>query len=245
MSQFTTVLVSCLVFLVSLILFKAVFAALAITSIFLLLTILLEAAGDFRQSPLFLAFAKPAVGLSVSVALALGFYVLFYLPVEFLITEIWLITPKIPSLLSLILLLGLVIILGSFDWSKLLKRSSLKFSLVVFIVFSSLIYSIYRQHKLAREYLPKIYKIHPNFGIQAQVVEIRGVNFFPPWKKGKVFLGGQEMIIRSTDEKLIVAEQPVPVRFGQVDLFVVRADGMVSNKVWFQIRNPDELKNLK
>jgi len=50
----------------------------------------------------FFTFLNPVV----SAVLALIFYILLYLPIEFLITEIWLITPKIMPLVSFSFLLS-------------------------------------------------------------------------------------------------------------------------------------------
>jgi len=95
---------------------------------------------------------------------------------------------------------------------------------------------------LAREYLPKIYDISPNWGIQGQLVEIKGVNFFPAWKEGEVLFNGQEMVIMAWNEELIIAEQPVPAEFGKTTLFIVRNDGVISNKLPFEVRDPNTLR---
>jgi len=137
----------------------------------------------------------------------------------------------------------LVIGFSLVNWGRILKIRLFAWVLVSLVVLSGFCYGIYRSHKLAREYLPKIYRISPNSGIQAEIVEIKGVNFFPIWKKGQILVGRQEMVVKFWNEELIKAEMPVPGRFGQVELWVVRSDGVISNKVPFEIKDPGELKN--
>ncbi|MBU2577701.1 IPT/TIG domain-containing protein, partial [Patescibacteria group bacterium] len=218
--------------------FKAIIPALGLTLFFIFWALLIEIVWQYRQSAFLLILTK----LLIAAIFALFVYALIYLPLEFLMTEIWLITPKIPSIVSPILL---IILAGGFsliNWNDKLKVKSWRLFLLVFIIISGSVYLGYRQNKLAREYLPKIYNISPSWGIQAQLIEIRGVNFFPIWKKGKILFNGQEMIIKSWNEELIIAEQPVPAEFGKTALFIVRSDGIISNKVPFEVRDPSTLK---
>lgn len=240
MNRYTKIVVSCLIFLFGLSLFKAVFLALGITLVFLFLVTLFEVVWQYRESIVILGLAS----LMMTVVMALTFYILIYLPIEFLTTEILLIVPKVPSLFSLTFLLLLVIGFSLVNWDKILKIRLFAWVLVGLVVLSGFCYGIYRSHKLVREYLPKIYRISPNSGIQAEIVEIKGVNFFPVWKMGRIVLGGDnEMVIKFWDEELIRVEMPVPGRFGQVELWVVRSDGVISNKVFFEIKDPGKLKN--
>lgn len=219
--------------------FKAVFLALGITLVFLLLVTLLEVVWQYRESMIILGLAN----LLMTVALALTVYILTYLPIEFLTTEILLIVPKIPPHFSLFFLLLLVIGFSLAKWERILKIRAFAWVLVGSVVLSGFGYGIYRSHKLAREYLPKIYRISPNSGIQAEIVEIKGVNFFPVWKRGRILVGKQETKVKFWNEELIKAEMPVPNKFGPVELFIERSDGVISNKVPFVIKDPGELKN--
>lgn len=179
----------------------------------------------------------------MATTVALTVYILIYLPVEYLTTEILLMVPKIPPPYSIVILFLLLFGLSLVNWGRILKIRLFAWSLVSLVVLSGFCYGIYRSLKLDREYLPKIYKISPNSGIQAEIVEIKGINLFPVWKKGRVILGGNnEMVIKSWNEELIKAEMPVPDRFGQVQLWVVRYDGVTSNKVFFEIKDPGKLK---
>ncbi|PJE68999.1 hypothetical protein COU96_02135, partial [Candidatus Shapirobacteria bacterium CG10_big_fil_rev_8_21_14_0_10_38_14] len=166
----------------SLFFFKAIILALGLTLFFIFWVLLIEIVWQYRQSTFLLILNK----FLIAAIFALSVYSLIYLPLEFLITEIWLITPKIPSMVSPVLLIILIGGLSQINWNDKLKVKSWRFFLLVFIIISSLVYLGYRQNKLAREYLPKIYNISPSWGIQAQLIEIRGVNFFPIWKKGKI-----------------------------------------------------------
>jgi len=238
MGKYTTVVVSCLIFLASLFFFKAIIPALGLTLFFIFWVLLIEVVWQYRQSTFLLILTK----LLIVAIFALSVYNLIYLPLEFLITEIWLITPKIPSMVSPVLLIILIGGLSQINWNDKLKVKSWRLFLLVFIIISGLVYLGYRQNKLAREYLPKIYNISPNWGIQGQLVKIKGVNFFPIWKKGKILFNGQEMRIKSWNEELIIAEQPVPAGFGKTTLFMVRNDGIISNKLPFEVRDPSTLK---
>lgn len=238
MGKYITIVIACLIFLASLFFFKAIIPASGITLFFIFWILLIEVVWQHRQSTFLLILTK----LLIAAIFALSVYSLIYLPLEFLITEIWLITPKIPSVVSAI---SLIILAGGFslvNWDERLKVKSWRLFLLIFIIISGLFYFGYRQNKLAREYLPKIYNITPNWGIQAQLIEIKGVNFFPIWKKGKILFNGQEMIIKSWNEEVIIAEQPVPAEFGKTDLFIVRSDGIISNKLPYEVRDPSTLK---
>lgn len=239
MNRYTAIIISCLIFLFSLFLFKTVFLALGIALVFLLLVTLLKVVWQFPESTIILGLAN----LVMTAVIALAIYVFAYLPMEFLTTETLLIVPKIPSLFSLTFLLLLVIGFGLIKWERILRIRLFAWVLVCSVVLSGFCYGIYRSHKLVVEYLPKIYRISPNSGIQAEIVEIKGVNFSPVWKMGQILVGKQEMVVKSWDEELIKAEMPVPSSFGPVELFVARSDGVISNKVPFEIKDPGKLKN--
>jgi hypothetical protein len=240
MNRYKTLIVSSLVFLVGLFLFKAIFPALGLTIFFLLVWSLLEAAWYFRDSPVILGI----VNLFLAAILSLAVYCLVFLPAEFLVTEVLLLTPRFPSALGLAFLGGLVLVFSLVNFGKVLAIKKTRWwSVVSLLAVSFLIYGFWRHFKLEREYLPKIYSFTPKSGIQAEIVKIRGVNFFPVWKRGKVVLGDDVMVINTWNEEVIVAEQPVPRRFGLTELYVVRSDGVESNKVSFEIKDPGKLRN--
>lgn len=239
MSQPVNIAVSVFIFLIGLFLFKAIFPALGIVLVFLLLIALLEVVWQYRETSLVLVL----INLVIAAVLTLTFYILVFLPIEFLITEVLLIVPEIFSFVNLAFLLILLIIFSLVSWERALKAKSFRWGMAVLVAISGLVFGVYRNHKLAREYLPKIYRISPSSGFQAQKIEIKGVNFFPIWKKGKVFIGDQEVTILDWNEKLIIAKQPVPNKFGQTELYLIRSDGFESNRMIFEINDPGKLKH--
>lgn len=252
-------ILSCIIFLIALFLFEMIIPALGIAVFFFLLASLAETwfpkqfkkAKNFSQKKLKKFFpnkqlAKKTMGAAFfTAALSLAAFSSVFLPIEFFITEAWLITPKIHPFVGIFLLLGFIFLFSLIDWFELFSQKKFfRVLLLLIIILGFLSFKEIREEKLAREYLPKIYSIDRKWGIQAQIVKIRGVNFFPAWEKGKIILGDQEMIVRLWDEELIVAEQQVPTKFGQVELYLIREDGVKSNRCLFEIKNPDELKSL-
>lgn len=226
-------------FLISLFLNKAIFPALINSLGLLLLVKFWEAVWQNREILSVLTF----INLMLEAILALSIYTLFFLPTEFLVTEIMLVVPRLSSYWALGILILLSAILSQVNFEGILTRKRWRRPLVLLIAISGLVFGVYHHFKLEREYWPKIYNFTPKSGIQAEIVRIKGINFFPVWKKGKVVLGDDEMEINFWDEEMIVAEQPVPKKFGPVELYVVRSDGVVSNKVPFEINDPGKLRN--
>jgi len=178
--------------------------------------------------------------------LALSIFVLVYTPLEFQVTEIWMLTPHISPLIGTLFLLFLVVLLSLINWQKIMSRKR-AFYLVFFtiIILSLFVYRKSHQQKLIQERLPKIFSISPpEWGIQASEVEIKGKNFFPAHRKGQVFVGDQELIIEKWSDDYILAKLQVPKKFGDVGLYLIREDGAKSNNVDFEIKNPDELLNF-
>jgi len=244
MGKYTSIISSCLIFLISLFFFKAIFPALVSALAFLLGLILFEIVWDFRQSPAFPIFIKPAADLLISMVVVLSFYALIYLPLEFQITENWMLAAKISPIFGFSFLLIFVALFSSVNWNKFLASKMPRLLFLVFVTICGLIYFRYRQEKLTREYLPKIYRVSPDCGIQASLIKIEGVNFFPVWKKGKAMLDGEEMIIKDWNEKLVIIEQVVSGKFGPARLYIKRSDGVISNSVSFEVKDPSYLMSL-
>lgn len=188
---------------------------------------------------------KDFLNYLIVVFLAISFFISIYLPFEFMVTEIWMITPRLSPLIGTLFLFFLVVLLSLANWQKIMaKRKTvyLFFSLILFL--SLFIYQRYHQQKLILERLPKIYSISPpEWGFQASEVEIWGKNFFPAHRQGRVFIGGQKLIIEKWSDDYILTKQQVPREFGNVKLYLIREDGVMSNKVSFEIKDPDELLN--
>jgi len=242
MEKFTSIVFSCLIFLAALFLFKAIFLALGAVLAFLLVSFLFD---FLKQIPAFFVLIKFVVHLFILAILILVFYVLFYLPLEFQITEVWMITAKISPIISIFFIISLAIVFAFINLQKLRKSKPFLVFLGIFVLYSGFVYKEYRQQKKERENLPKIYKVDWEWGIQARILKIKGVNFMFEGRRGKAFLDNEEVLAKLWKEDLITAEQQVPKRFGWVDLYLVRSDGIVSNKVPFEIKDPGELGKEK
>lgn len=241
MNRNANITVFSLLFLFFLILLRTIFSALFLSLLLVFLVNISLLAWRFKSSP----FITKLINVFLTMIFALVAYTLIFLPVEYLLTEVVLLIPRFSSWWAILFLLILSAIFTFINFEKSLERKSFRFLFIILLLGSGVAYGVYRHYKLELEYLPKIYQVTPRKGIQAAVVNISGVNFFPTWKPGKVFLGGQEMNIKSWSEEKIIAEQPVPFQFGRVDLCVVRKDGMLSNKIPYVIRNPDEFKQYE
>lgn len=241
MKRTSVIVFSCLIFLLALILYRTIFQALAIVLIFIICSALFEFIWELYQSGVLGVILSPIIRLLLSAALAISFYSLLFLPLEFFITEIWFKMPKLPQLAGISVMIILILFFSLIEWQRLFKTRNSYLLVLFFLFFSGIFYLTYRREKLAREYLPKIYKIDPTWGIQGMLVKIDGLNFYQTWRKGKVLIGEEEMNIVSWDERIIVAEVPVPKKFGKETLVVIRKDNTSSNKFNFEKLDPNSL----
>lgn len=244
MRQYPIIIFSSLVFLVSIFLFKLIFPALLITLAFIVLSILFGKFWHFKTTPALLLFIKSLTNLIISIIVALSVFALIYFPGEFFITEVWFWIPKIPAFTAVSFLIFLVFFFNLIDWGRLVKIKFawlLMLEILILVAASVFVYRNFHQKKLALEGLPKIYRVSRSWAIQGQEIRVQGVNFFHSFKQGKVVVDGQEMLIRFWSETLIIAEQQVPSKFGQMNLAVVRKDGVASNTFPFEIRDPIKL----
>lgn len=69
-------------------------------------------------------------------------------------------------------------------------------------------------------------------------VKIKGKNFGEPWQAGKVKVGDVEYLISRWSNKEIVARQPVPERFMNGEIKVVKYNGRESEGWAFEVRDP-------
>jgi len=245
MSRFSVTAFGVGVFFAGLYLFRAIFPALGLALGYLIASTFLEILWTYRKSPILFSIVRPAINFLVSAAIALSFYILLYLPIEFLLTEIFLKIPKIPPSIGTTVLISLAIVFTLVDWGERIQKKFSWVLLFLFVFVCGLVYLVYREEKLEREYLPKIYKVSPNWAIQGQIIKIQGVNFGPPFRKGIVAAGNEPMVIKSWAEKLVVVEQPVPAKFRLDRLRIIRSDNVSSNEVPFEIRDPDRLKGVQ
>jgi len=114
-----------------------------------------------------------------SAIFGLSLYFLFFLPVEFLLTEVLFVVPRINPWINTSLLLFFLLMVSLFDWGKIINKRRKLMVLLIIVVVSFSFYSVYHRAKLNLEYLPKIYQVKPAWIIQGQLVEIKGVNFGP------------------------------------------------------------------
>lgn len=243
MSHTALAIFSSIVFILSLFLFGNIFHATTAVFSFLIVEFLLELFDYFRR----LAFFPVAISLVIRMLMSLLFsistYSIIFLPLEFFLTEVFYTISVIPELIGTTFIFLLVLIFSLFDWGKILKtKKSLGFVFLFYLI-CGLVYLKYRSEKLLREYLPKIYETSQSSGIQAEKIEVKGVNFAPTFKKGRVLIGEEELNIVRWSEKLIVAEIPVPKKFGSFGLLIERWDGKKSNVLPFEIRDPSSLRD--
>lgn len=169
-------------------------------------------------------------------------YSLIVLPFEYLMTEVWYKTARFPQYLTVLSLVLLGFVFSFINWKKILsKRLNIVIACLILLL-STISYLKYNKEKLSREYLPKIYRISPTWGVQAQIIKLEGINFGPVWKGGKIFIGGAEAIIKQWSDNLIVVEQPVTAPFGRFNLKIIRDDGIETNySLPYEVRNPNSL----
>lgn len=160
---------------------------------------------------------------------------------DYYFVEVFMRISYIPAWINTMVVIILTLTL-SFFWSKQ-KYSTKSFFVIVLLLGVSIGVSfVYRQKKAYAAIAPKIFYISPNRGLQSQYVTIRGVRFLPSEKKGKAYLGKDELLIQDWQYESILAEQQLPSEYGWTSLYLVSSEGKISNKVPFYI--PD-LKNLK
>lgn len=242
MKQPSVVIYCVLVFLIALFFYQYVFYALGAVLIFLIGSTVVEILWQYRKSEKLWRFLRPAVDLFLSSILAVCFYCLLFLPIDFFLTEIAMLTPKLPRMVNFGMLALFVLFFVFFHWQRFFIKRNSYFLILFFVFISGFFYLGYRKQKLALEYLPKIYSLDGKWGIQGMLVSVKGVNFGPTWEKGQVLAGENLMNIIRWDEKQVTAEVAVPTNFGIVPLVVIRFDSIVSNSLDYEIRDPKTLE---
>jgi len=238
------IILSSLVFLASLLIIKTIFSAILITGIFSLLIFLIESYPHVKNSPAFQRFLNLSLVFLVSTLLSFSIYSLIYLPLEFRLTEALFKIEALPKSLPIVLLVSSALLFSFIDWSKILRKSKKMTVLLSVLLVGGIIFGqVIRREKLKREYLPKIYRLSTDWGIQGTLVEISGLNFGLTHKEGLVDFGGLVDFDTSLwSEKKVIGKLGVPKSFGKVNLRIRRNDNVVSNGVLFKVRDPGELK---
>lgn len=241
MKNTSVIIYSVLIFILSLLLFQAIFYALGIVLLFLVFLVIAEIFYSYRRSPMLWSILKTAINIFLSAALTMSVYIFIFLPIDFCLTDVFMVTPKFPPFAGILFLIIFITLFSFIGWQKIFKKKG-AYILVLFVFFLSGIFFLeYRDKKRSLEYLPKIYKINNKWGIQGMIIRINGVNLFPAWKKGQVIIGDNTLNIISWDEKEITGEISVPTNFGLKELTVARDDNLISNSLPFEFRDPSTL----
>ena len=240
---FNNIFLLFVVFIVSLLISKTILAALFFVFVFKGAKLAVDLYLSIRNIPRFKKWLLLLTDVLTVLLLTFAVYNLFFFPAELLLIDIFFVVPKIPAIYSNLFFIVIFLLFLFFDWQKVKGRVFFKFLLVLEIV-GAVVYLGCRKEKLAGEYLPKIYRVNISGGYQGEKLEISGVNFYPAFKRGKVILekAGEVQILFWSENK-VVGMIPVPARFGVVDLVVEREDGVISNVVKFEVKDPGKLKN--
>lgn len=177
----------------------------------------------------------------ISGIFVISIFMLIYIPTEYYIVETRMLTDKLNPMVGSVLLIILVLLINTVRWSELFRFKYIKAIILIAAVSSLFVSGYYRSKTRMLENDPKVYSVVGEGGIQGQVVKIKGKNFYPAWKKGHVYVGNQEMTVKSWDENVVIAEMQVPTDFGWFGLYIQRSDGTKSNKLPFEIKNPASL----
>jgi len=181
----------------------------------------------------------------VSLLEAITFYILVVVPIEYFLTERFLVFPFLSSDVKTFVFIAILVIIFVINFFSIPpKRFSWFFFSIVFILtgLSAFGYKKYLNYYDELQAYPKIYNISHEWGIQASLINIEGKNFGPTWQTGWVFVNEVELRVIYWSPCLIVAEQPVPSEFFKGELYVLGFDNKKSNGREFEIKDPALLK---
>lgn len=176
------------------------------------------------------------------ILLVITFFNLFILPLEYYITNVALVVYTIHPHVNILIFIFFVMLANLMNVEKIKMKTDIYLITILFIFLINLVFfKIANRMNLFNIDDPLIYEYFPREGYQAEIISLKGKNYFPTWKKGKVLLNNKELNIINWSENLIIAEQPVFGEFGTFELEVVRIDGKRSNKVYFKVKDPSLL----
>ncbi|MBU2592606.1 hypothetical protein KKD61_04065 [Patescibacteria group bacterium] len=231
-----------LIFLISLIIFKAIIAGIIFVLIFKAVEVSFDLYISLKSEPRFEKWFSLLGDILIVLLLTFAVYNLFFSQAERLLVNVFFVVPKIPAIYSNLFFIIIFLLFLSFNWQKVKGKAFFGLLLVLEIA-GAVVYLSCRKEKLSREYLPKIYRVSASEGYQGEKLEINGVNFYPSFKKGEVVLGeAGDLTISLWGENKIIGVIPVPAKFGTMDLVVKREDGITSNIIKFEIKDPGKLK---
>lgn len=180
----------------------------------------------------------PSVGVSLWVV---SVWLVVIDLLQFVFTEVWYVTNRIPELLVLGLL-GIGIIIASTlqtysgppKWFAVIPRYTLTVCVFCFVLVS---HWYYKEYYNSLQQYPKIMEISKNWTIPGDRIEIIGRNFGEPHEPGKVMVGDVEFMNITWTDKRVVVEQPVvESQVGELEVCSISncVEGQV---VHFELRN--------
>lgn len=160
---------------------------------------------------------------------------------QFVFTEIWYVTNRIPELLVLGLLVAGILVASVLQtyatppkWFASVPVYTLTLCSFCFLVVS---HWYYKEYYNSLQQYPKIKEISKNWTIPGDRIEIIGRNFGEPHEPGKVMVGDVEFMNITWTDTRVVVEQPVAEsHVGELEVCSVSncAEGQV---VHFELRN--------
>lgn len=176
------------------------------------------------------------------ISLIITVYNVLIIPIEYYLTNIALVVYTIQPHINILIIILMIFLANMFNSAKLNLRRNRYIVAILLLGFINIIFFKFSHKKnLFSLDDPLIYEYFPRKGYQAEIIKIKGKNYFPTWQKGKVLINNKELNVISWTENLIIAEQPVLGEFGVFGLEVVRGDGKRSNKVYYKVENPSFL----
>ncbi|MCD6225795.1 IPT/TIG domain-containing protein [bacterium] len=174
-------------------------------------------------------------------------YILLIIPLEYFLTEYFLLIPEISSRVKtfIFLVVFLVVNFLTIRFQRKNRKLNAKeiFLIGVILIMSLLVFKRYQSFYQTLQEYPRIYQVSPSWGIQGSLITIKGKNFGPPWKPGRVLVNQVELNIKRWQPKEVIVELPVTSPNPDGKLYLINDKNKKSNLVDFQIKDPDDLLN--
>jgi hypothetical protein len=199
--------------------------------------------------------AKEKIKLAIICLLeAISVYILIIVPIEYFLTEYFLVFKYISGDIKTYIFLAILLIIL---WLNYIFRNKFQFNkifmtaVLILTVGLGFGYKRYLSYYGWLQTYPKIFNLSHDWGIQRSFISIEGKNFGPTWQPGKVYIKdnllrsdnqNMEFIIKFWSPDLVIIEQPVPERFFKGQLYLQKFNGRESNPKDFEIKDPSFLK---
>lgn len=185
--------------------------------------------------------ALMTAGLIATVSLV--FYLVVIMPVEYLLTEYWLIVPSITPQQKTWLLLACCLL--TFLTVQMLRKSIVSptnlFLPLLLLVIALIGNFFYDQYYQELQKHPRIFNISSDWSVQGMPIKITGKNFGQDWQAGSVRVGELVFTNHRWSDTEIFVKQPVPENYFTGELVVENYRGNFSESWPFEIRDPDRL----